>query len=125
MYYTTSSVLACPKGTDAPPQLLAVNPSHVLFRLCSAKLSCASVGSYSAAQASLSRFKVVSKAHALCCAVHAKSTFLCCIQQQAMVVAGFRTSAINVLIATSVGSEGMDFKQCQLVVAFDLPKVCV
>lgn len=41
-----------------------------------------------------------------------------------MVVAGFRTSAINVLIATSVGSEGMDFRQCQLVVAFDLPKVC-
>jgi hypothetical protein len=30
-------------------------------------------------------------------------------------VAGFRNSAINVLIATSVGSEGMDFKQCQLV----------
>lgn len=43
-------------------------------------------------------------------------------QQQALVVAGFRTSAINVLIATSVGSEGMDFKQCQLVVAFDLPR---
>jgi ERCC4-related helicase len=27
-------------------------------------------------------------------------------QQQALVVAGFRTAAINVLIATSVGSEG-------------------
>lgn len=48
---------------------------------------------------------------------------LCCLQQQALVVSGFRSSAINVLIATSVGSEGMDFRQCQLVVAFDLPKV--
>lgn len=46
-----------------------------------------------------------------------------CLQQQALVVQGFRSSAINVLIATSVGSEGMDFRQCQLVVAFDPPKV--
>lgn len=46
-----------------------------------------------------------------------------CLQQQALVVQGFRSSAIDVLIATSVGSEGMDFRQCQLVVAFDLPKV--
>ena len=45
------------------------------------------------------------------------------VQQQALVVQGFRSSAINVLIATSVGSEGMDFRQCQLVVAFDPPKV--
>lgn len=51
--------------------------------------------------------------------------FECKNQQQALVVQGFRDSTINVLIATSVGSEGMDFRQCQLVVAFDLPKVCV
>lgn len=33
----------------------------------------------------------------------------------------FRSGALNLLVATSVGSEGMDFRQCQLVVAFDCP----
>jgi hypothetical protein len=56
-------------------------------------------------------------AAAALCAFGAASACCCphLLQQQAQVVAGFRTSAINVLIATSVGSEGMDFKQCQLV----------
>lgn len=34
----------------------------------------------------------------------------------------FRTGGLNVLIATNVGSEGMDFKQCEMVIAMDPPQ---
>eukprot|EP00878_Enallax_costatus_P003037 GHUV01003235.1.p1 GENE.GHUV01003235.1~~GHUV01003235.1.p1 ORF type:complete len:473 (+),score=137.64 GHUV01003235.1:72-1421(+) len=40
---------------------------------------------------------------------------------QARVVQQFRKRETNVLFATNIGSEGMDFKQCQAVVAFDPP----
>jgi hypothetical protein len=43
------------------------------------------------------------------------------VQAQAAVVGSFRSGSINVLLATDVGSEGMDFQQCELVVAFDPP----
>lgn len=38
---------------------------------------------------------------------------LFCRQAQAAVVKLFRAGKINVLFATNIGSEGMDFKQCQ------------
>jgi hypothetical protein len=44
------------------------------------------------------------------------------VQAQAAVVGRFRTGELNVLIATNVGSEGMDFQQCELVVAFEPPQ---
>ncbi|WIA14738.1 hypothetical protein OEZ85_003224 [Tetradesmus obliquus] len=40
---------------------------------------------------------------------------------QAAVVSRFRTGQLNLLIATNIGSEGMDFQQCELVVAFEPP----
>lgn len=42
-------------------------------------------------------------------------------QAQAAVVGRFRSGELNVLIATNVGNEGMDFQQCELVVAFEPP----
>ncbi|KAF6265165.1 hypothetical protein COO60DRAFT_1118491 [Scenedesmus sp. NREL 46B-D3] len=43
------------------------------------------------------------------------------LQEQAQVVARFRSGELNVLVATNIGSEGMDFKQCAAVVAFEPP----
>jgi endoribonuclease Dicer len=36
-------------------------------------------------------------------------------------VSRFRSGQLNLLLATNVGSEGMDFQQCELVVAFEPP----
>lgn len=44
------------------------------------------------------------------------------LQTQAEVVGRFKEGKYNLLIATNIGSEGMDFKQCQLVVAFEHPQ---
>ncbi|EJD46112.1 P-loop containing nucleoside triphosphate hydrolase protein [Auricularia subglabra TFB-10046 SS5] len=40
-------------------------------------------------------------------------------KQQAEVVKGFRASKYNVLLATSVAEEGLDFQACHLVIRFD------
>jgi endoribonuclease Dicer len=37
------------------------------------------------------------------------------------VVQRFRTGEVNLVVATNIGNEGMDFKQCQLVTAFEPP----
>lgn len=42
-------------------------------------------------------------------------------QAQARVVDRFRRGDLNLLVATNIGSEGMDFKQCAAVVAFEPP----
>ncbi|GAX83071.1 hypothetical protein CEUSTIGMA_g10497.t1 [Chlamydomonas eustigma] len=42
-------------------------------------------------------------------------------KQQESVRKGFSSGHLNVLFATSVGSEGLDFRQCQLVLCFDRP----
>ena len=42
-------------------------------------------------------------------------------QRQEQIRLQFRSGHLNVLFATSVGSEGLDFRQCQLVLAFDRP----
>lgn len=46
-----------------------------------------------------------------------------CPQAQEAVRVAFGSDAhpLNLLVATNVGSEGLDFRQCQLVLAFDLP----
>uniref|UniRef100_A0A383WL31 P-loop containing nucleoside triphosphate hydrolase protein n=1 Tax=Tetradesmus obliquus TaxID=3088 RepID=A0A383WL31_TETOB len=49
------------------------------------------------------------------------STLAMNTKAQAAVVGRFRSGELNVLIATNVGSEGMDFQQCELVVAFEPP----
>jgi ERCC4-related helicase len=36
-------------------------------------------------------------------------------------VSRFRSGELNLLVATNIGSEGMDFKQCAAVVAFEPP----
>jgi hypothetical protein len=43
------------------------------------------------------------------------------VQAQAAVVGRFRSGELNLLVATNIGSEGMDFKQCTAVVAFEPP----
>jgi ATP-dependent helicase YprA (DUF1998 family) len=43
------------------------------------------------------------------------------LQAQAQVVGRFRSGELNLLVATNIGSEGMDFKQCAAVVAFEPP----
>jgi endoribonuclease Dicer len=43
------------------------------------------------------------------------------LQAQAAVVSRFRSGELNLLLATNIGSEGMDFKQCAAVVAFEPP----
>jgi endoribonuclease Dicer len=43
------------------------------------------------------------------------------VQAQAAVVSRFRSGELNLLVATNIGSEGMDFKQCAAVVAFEPP----
>jgi hypothetical protein len=43
------------------------------------------------------------------------------LQTQAQVVGRFRNGELNLLVATNIGSEGMDFKQCAAVVAFEPP----
>jgi hypothetical protein len=43
------------------------------------------------------------------------------MQAQAAVVGRFRTGEINLLLATNIGSEGMNFQRCELVVAFEPP----
>lgn len=42
-------------------------------------------------------------------------------QAQKLALAKFRSGELNCLISTSVAEEGIDVKQCQLVVRFDLP----
>lgn len=44
-----------------------------------------------------------------------------CSQKQDEIRQNFRRGHLNILLATSVGSEGLDFRQCQLVLAFDRP----
>lgn len=39
---------------------------------------------------------------------------LCCLQRQQEMIARFREGTSNVLVATNIGSEGMDFRQCQV-----------
>lgn len=52
----------------------------------------------------------------------------CCMdisQAQARMVDRFRTGELNVLIATNIGNEGLDFKQCQVGgVCADVAAVC-
>lgn len=43
------------------------------------------------------------------------------LQKQEAIRVGFGSGHLNVLFATTVGSEGLDFRQCQLVLAFDMP----
>jgi hypothetical protein len=43
------------------------------------------------------------------------------LQAQAQVVSRFRSGERNLLVATNIGSEGMDFMQCAAVVAFEPP----
>ena len=43
------------------------------------------------------------------------------MQRQNAIRADFKRGDLNVLFATSIGSEGLDFRQCQLVLAFDRP----
>lgn len=49
------------------------------------------------------------------------SLILIAAQEQRRILQTFTANRVNILVATSVGSEGMDFRQCKLVVAFDLP----
>lgn len=42
-------------------------------------------------------------------------------KRQEMVLSKFRTSVLNLLVATSVLEEGIDIKQCNLVVRYDPP----
>jgi hypothetical protein len=44
----------------------------------------------------------------LCCAV------LCVMQRQKDMIRRFRECELNVLVCTNIGSEGMDFRQCQV-----------
>ena len=37
----------------------------------------------------------------------------------------FRSGALNVLVATDVGAEGLDFRRCALAAAFDAPRGAV
>lgn len=46
-----------------------------------------------------------------------------CLQEQETTRMNFREGHTDVLLATDVGAEGMDFRQCSLVIAFDPPKV--
>jgi ERCC4-related helicase len=43
------------------------------------------------------------------------------VQAQAAVVGCFHTGELNLLLATNIGSEGMDFQKCEMVVAFEPP----
>lgn len=49
-------------------------------------------------------------AASICCVVYC----MCISQAQARMVDRFRTGELNVLIATNIGNEGLDFKQCQV-----------
>jgi ERCC4-related helicase len=42
-------------------------------------------------------------------------------QQQEIIRKDFGSGHLNVLFTTSVGSEGLDFRQCQFVLSFDRP----
>lgn len=39
---------------------------------------------------------------------------LCVMQRQKDMIRRFRESELNVLVCTNIGSEGMDFRQCQV-----------
>ncbi|GAX76911.1 hypothetical protein CEUSTIGMA_g4357.t1 [Chlamydomonas eustigma] len=47
------------------------------------------------------------------------------LKEQRQLMEEFQSGSLNLLIATQVGAEGLDFGRCNLVVMFDLPNHCV
>ena len=46
---------------------------------------------------------------------------LLCVQAQHGVLQQLKAGELDIVISTAVAEEGLDVKQCQLVVRFDLP----
>ena len=45
----------------------------------------------------------------------------CCVQAQHSVLQQLKAGELDIVISTAVAEEGLDVKQCQLVIRFDLP----